>query len=252
MSPRLGIVTTCYGHAHFLPECLASVAAQTSQDFVHVVVNDASPDETETIVRSYCLAGFTRFYVRLPFNVGLASAFHRGVQQLPPSVEWILKVDADDTIDPRYVEEILRAADADSRRNVIFAPCRHFGTRRDVYVYPRFNPATMRRQFQIPGPAAYKRTLWDAVGGYDVTMRSAEDWDFYIRAQEAVGLHPHQITDVPGLYWHYRMHDGPRASAHGMARLRHLQAYWRGHTRESALGRTRSWGAWCAERQVAA
>jgi len=35
-------------------------------------------------------------------------------------------------------------------------------------------------------------------------------------------------------------------------RIRYLRAYWQGHTRESALAGSRSWGAWCAEREVAA
>lgn len=251
-TPRLGIVTTCYGHAHFLPDCLASIAAQTSRDFCHVVVDDASPDASWPIIQQYTEGGDPWYGVRLDTNRGLAGAFHAGVAQLPPSVQWILKVDADDTIDPRYVEAILRAADEDPTRNVIFAPCRHFGKRTDVYVYPPFNPETMRLQFQIPGPAAYRRELWDAVGGYDVTMRSAEDWDFYIRAQQAVGLRPHQIRNVAGLYWHYRIHDGHRASSEGIKRLPLLSQYWLGHTKESALGRTRSWGEWCHALDIAA
>src|SRR5262245_18148154 len=99
----------------------------------------------------------------------------------------------------------------------------------------------MRRNFYIPGPAAYRRTLWDAVGGYDTTMRSAEDWDFYIRAQEAVGLVPHQLMFPPSLYWYYRMHGGQRASDEGIKRLPLLQQYWEGHTAETARSRSRSW-----------
>lgn len=252
MIRRLAIVTTAYGHAHFLPECLESIDAQTSHEFVHVVVNDASPDHTAEVLEEWTPPEHVRrVVVQLPANRGLAGAFHAGVGQLPPEVEWILKVDADDTIDPRYVEEILRAADANPRRNVIFAPAKHFGLRNDVYVYPMFDASRMRDEFFIPGPAGYKRELWDAVGGYDVTMRSAEDWDFYIRAQEVVGLVPHQLF-VEDLYWHYRVHDGHRASSDGIKRLRFLQSYWQGHTAETARAGSRSWGAWCAEQGIEA
>lgn len=250
--PRLGIITTAFNHAEYLPGCIASVVDQTSTDFVHVIVDDASPDGIGAIVDEWARTGERRIGVRLATNRGLAGAFHAGVELLPPSVEWILKVDADDKIDARYVAEILRAADADPARNVIFAPCQHFGTRSDIFVYPPFDPRTMREVFQIPGPAAYRRTLWDAVGGYDVTMRSAEDWDFYIRAHEAVGLLPYQIREPNDLYWYYRMHSGQRASSEGIKRIRYLRAYWQGHTRETALAGSRSWGAWCAEREVAA
>lgn len=248
---RLAIITTVYNHARFLPECLASVAAQTSP-CLHVVVDDASPDESrELIVRYAREEPRQRRAVLLNQNAGLAGAFHAGVAACTPDIEWFLKVDADDKVDPRYVAEILKAADADRRRNVIFAPAKHFGARSDEFYYPPFKAEKMRRVFFIPGPAAYRRELWDAVGGYDVTMRSAEDWDFYIRAQEAVGLVPHQLR-VPGLFWYYRVHSGPRASSHGMARLNQLWKYWDGHTRQSALARSRSWAAWCAQAGVAA
>jgi glycosyltransferase involved in cell wall biosynthesis len=245
---RVGIVTTVYNHAKFLPECLESVAAQTDHRYFHVVVVDASPDNAAEIAEWYASdAPMRRAAVLLTENRGLAGAFHAGVNALPDDCDWILKVDADDKIDERYVAEILRAAAADPRRNVIFAPAKHFGARRDVFVYPEpYDPARMIDVFYIPGPAGYRRSLWDAVGGYDLTMRSAEDWDFYIRAERAVGLVPYQIR-VDGLYWWYRMHDGHRASSEGMKLLPRLQQYWRGHTRETALARSRTWAAWLAE-----
>jgi hypothetical protein len=94
-----------------------------------------------------------------------------------------------------------------------------------------------------------RRDVWQAVGGYDESMRFAEDWDLHIRAQLAVGLVPHQL---PHPRWFYRQHAGPRASHEGIANLPNLQRYWRGHTRESVLAGARNWGAWCAERMVAA
>jgi hypothetical protein len=55
---------------------------------------------------------------------------------------------------------------------------------------------------------------------------------------------------LPHPRWFYRHHPGPRASAEGIANLPELQRYWRGHTRESVLAGSRTWGAWCAERQA--
>jgi GT2 family glycosyltransferase len=142
----------------------------------------------------------------------------------------------------RYVEEILRAADDDPSRNIIFSPAQHFGSRTDVYTYPPFDPPTMTDTLMIAGCAAMKRELWDAVGGYDETMRFAEDWDLHVRAQLAVGLVPHQLG-AP--LWFYRKH-GPSASTAGIKRLPDLRRYWEGHTRESVTARSRSWGEWCS------
>ena len=248
MSPKVSVITACFQHGHYLPECIASVLAQTERDIEHIVVIDGATDN------SYAVAMWARDTdprVRLvvnPCNLGLAASQNIGIAAA--RAPWVLKVDADDKIDSRYVEVILQAAQEDERRNVIFAPARHFGQRTDVFVYPPFDPAAMIDRFMIPGPAGFKKELWTQVGGYDESMRSAEDWDFYIRAQLAVGLVPHQIREE-GLYWWYRVHNGPRASDEGRARLAELQRYWRGHTRESVLARSRSWGQWCAERAAA-
>lgn len=248
-TPLLSVITACYNHAEYLGECIESVRSQTEQNIEHIIVNDGSTDNSADLMYRASWRDERVTWLNNGTNLGLAASQNIGIAAA--RAPWVLKVDADDRVDPRYVEEILKAASEDPRRNVIFAPAMHFGERNDAYIYPEFNPATMIDQFQIPGPAAFHRTLWEAVGGYDESMRSAEDWDLYIRAQLAVGLTPHQIR-VPGLFWWYRVHGGPRASREGIARLPELQRYWRGHTRESVLARSRTWSQWCAERLVAA
>ena len=247
MTPKLSVITACYEHGRYLLESAESVLRQTERDLELIIVVDGSTDDSLAIAMGIAHddARVRVFHNRT--NRGLASSQNRGIAEaLAP---WVLKNDADDYIAPSYVDEILQAAAADSRRNVIFSPCQHFGHQHHVYRYPVFEPLRMADVFMIPGPAAFRRDVWAAVGGYDETMRSAEDWDFYIRAQRAVGLVPYQL-DEPR--WFYRMHGGPRASRIGMARLPELQAYWRGHTRESVLARSRSWGQWCETRGVAA
>jgi glycosyltransferase involved in cell wall biosynthesis len=226
---------------------MASVQAQTEQNIEHIIVIDGATDNSAAVAWDGAKQD-PRIHVReRRINRGLAYSQNDGIREA--SSPWVLKVDADDKIAPTYVEEILKAAEQDATRNVIFSPCQHFGARTDVYRYPAFNPARMVDQFTVPGPAAFQKALWATVGGMDETLRFAEDWDFYIRAQLAVGLVPHQLERP---LWHYRIHNGPRASAQGVANLPNLQRYWRGHTRESVLAGSRSWGQWCAEQKVAA
>jgi glycosyltransferase involved in cell wall biosynthesis len=247
MTPKLAVITSVYNHGQYLAECIASVRAQTEKDIEHVIVIDGATDDSSEIAERAALDDERVIVWHNHKNQGLAYSLNFGIDTT--RAPWVLKVDADDRIAPTYVEEILAAADADPRRNVIFSPCQHFGARSDVYTYPAFDPRRMVNAFLIPGPAAIRKALWATVGGYDETMRFAEDWDFFIRAQLAVGLVPYQL---PHPRWFYRMHSGQRASAEGIANLSELQRYWRGHTRESVLAGSRNWGAWCAERMVAA
>jgi glycosyltransferase involved in cell wall biosynthesis len=247
MTPRLSIVTAVYNHGQYLRESAESVLRQTVRDIELVIVNDGSTDNSVSVTTDLVQSDGRVRVLHNNNNEGLAYSLNRGIAFA--RAPWVMKVDADDFISPHYVEAILRAADADPRRNVIFSPCQHFGARTDVYRYPAFNPARMVDQLMIAGCGAFQKALWAAVGGYDESMRFAEDWDLHIRAQLAVGLVPHQL---PSPLWHYRQHAGPRASAEGMARLGDLRAYWRGHTRESVLAGARSWGQWQAERMAVA
>lgn len=222
-SPLISIVTACYDCARYLPECLASVQAQTTEYFEHVVVLDGCHDESVAIAERAALAD-TRVRIR-PFlhfeNRGIAAAYNTAIALA--RCDWLLKLDADDTFEPTYVAEILRAIAADGERNVVFSWCHLFGDVDEVYRYPAFDPARMADVFMIPGPAAMHRELWGTVGGFR-KLPCAEDWDLYVRAECAIGLRPYQI---PAALWNYRQHGGPRLTKQGQAHLPALQAEWR-------------------------
>lgn len=247
MIPKLSVVTSCHNHSQYLPECIASVRRQTITDIEHVIIDDGSTDRSLAIADEAMDRDDRVTVAHNRENRGLAYSQNRGIALA--RAPWILKVDADDYIAPTYVEEILAAAEQDPRANVIFSPAQHIGKRTDVYTYPMYDARRVADFLMIAGCAAIRREVIDAVGGHDETMHFAEDWDLYIRAELAVGLVPHQLK-APR--WFYRVHDGPRMSTMGMAGIRDLREYWRGHTRETALGKTRSWGAWCEAKGLAA
>lgn len=247
MIPKLAVVTSVFNHAQFLPECIASVRQQTCREIEHIIIDDGSTDRSLAIADEAMDRDDRVSVAHNRENRGLAYSQNRGIALA--RAPWVLKVDADDYIAPTYVEEILKAAEVDPRRNVIFSPCQHVGGRTDVYAYPRYDARRITDFLMIAGCAAIRTDIILAVGGHDETMHFAEDWDLYIRAERAVGLVPHQL---PHPLWFYRVHDGPRASRMGIARISDLRDYWRGHTRETALERSRSWGAWCKAKGMAA
>lgn len=51
-TPAISIIIAVKNAAGFLPDCLASVAAQTRQDFELLIIDDHSNDGTEQIARA--------------------------------------------------------------------------------------------------------------------------------------------------------------------------------------------------------
>lgn len=218
--PLLSVVTACYNNGHFLAECLASVARQSTREIEHLVVLDGCTDESAAVVEKAALANDRLMGIVQP-HAGISAAYNTAFACA--RAELVLKVDADDTIEPTYVEEILRAHAEDPRRNVIFSWCHLFGTEDRVWQYPPFDRTRFMDEHQIPGPAAMSRELWGAVGGFR-NLPCAEDWDLYVRMEAAEGLVPYQI---PRALWNYRQHDGPRVSKQNQEHLPALKAEWR-------------------------
>ena len=52
-NPLVSVVIPCYKQAEYLPEAIDSALAQTYAPVEVIVVNDGSPDDTETVARGY-------------------------------------------------------------------------------------------------------------------------------------------------------------------------------------------------------
>ncbi|MEZ0386393.1 MAG: glycosyltransferase, partial [Verrucomicrobium sp.] len=106
-------VTVCiahYNHGAYLPECLASLAAQTTQEFDLVIVDDGSPDEASSRVfdemqTAYSPRGWQ--FVRQK-NGGASRARNHATEHV--KTDYILFVDSDNVAKPDMVETLLTAA----------------------------------------------------------------------------------------------------------------------------------------------
>ncbi len=52
-SPAISIIVPCYNHARFLPARLASIAKQTFEDFEIILLDDASPDNSQEVLQAF-------------------------------------------------------------------------------------------------------------------------------------------------------------------------------------------------------
>jgi glycosyltransferase involved in cell wall biosynthesis len=102
--PRVSVVIPCYNQGHYLPEAVASVLRQAFNDHEIIIVNDGSNDDvTRELLHSYTPASNT--FVVNSENQGLASARNNGIRVV--SGEYILPPDADDTIEPHYLQKAI-------------------------------------------------------------------------------------------------------------------------------------------------
>ena len=109
MQTELSIVMLVYKTAHLLTRSLDSIVSSygySPQKVEIVVVSDASPDNCDDVIAEYQRAHPGIRYVRREINGGEAKARNSGLENC--TGKYVTSVDADDTVDVRYVETLLQ------------------------------------------------------------------------------------------------------------------------------------------------
>jgi glycosyltransferase involved in cell wall biosynthesis len=178
MNELVSVVVPCYNQAIFLDEALDSVFNQTHENWECIIVNDGSPDNTEVIAKSWCKKD-ERFKYIYQDNQGLCAARNRGVSE--SNGRFILPLDADDFFSRQYMSQAVSAFQKNSRLKVVYCKAQKFGMVEGIWQLPSFSLQALSRNNMIFQSAMYKKTDWEAVGGYDIQMKYGwEDWEFWI------------------------------------------------------------------------
>lgn len=217
VTPLVSIIIPTYNRAHFLPETLESVIAQSVSDIECIVVDDGSTDDTMVLMKRFCARDSRVRYLKqenngpsAARNFGLAGARGRYIQFL----------DSDDIIVPdklaKQLEQLKNTEDL-SLSYCDYRYCAHDDINktasRDNLPQPRF---------------LMQRPLWDIASRwetglsipmhcflfdarffkecdirFDERLANHEDWDCWIRifALDPIILH------IPEVLASYRLHD---------------------------------------------
>lgn len=100
----VSIIVPIYNVQSFLNECINSLLKQTYSNIEVLLINDGSTDKSEEICREYCKKD-SRLSYFYQSNSGVSSARNKGINYSKGN--YILFVDADDYVEPSFVEEML-------------------------------------------------------------------------------------------------------------------------------------------------
>lgn len=187
--PAVSVIVPAYGVAHLIGETLASLQAQTMADWEAVVVDDGTPDDLVD-----ALAPFDRDpRIRLlqTDNAGVSAARNHGLHHARAPL--IALLDGDDRYRPDYLATMTAALADDPALGFVTCDAVYFGaTRRDGRLFSEFSPQSgqptlddvLRRRFNIFIGCTIRREAIEDVGGFDASLRAAEDLDLWIRLIE--------------------------------------------------------------------
>ena len=107
--PKVSIIVPVYNVEKYLRKCLDSLVNQTMQDIEIILVNDASPDGSDVIMREY-QQNYPKIIkcIFLKENVRLGGARNRGLEIVVG--DYVAFVDSDDWVDLDYIEKLYHKA----------------------------------------------------------------------------------------------------------------------------------------------
>jgi glycosyltransferase involved in cell wall biosynthesis len=203
-NPLVSVVIPCYRQAHFLPEAIESALLQTYPHVEIIVVDDGSPDDTSAVAARYPKVRC----VRQP-NRGLSAARNSGLRA--SAGEYLVFLDADD----RLTVDALRSGVREMALHpeCAFAAGEHGlidekGTLLPSMPRPQITSDHYREFLKTnfiwcPANVIYRRSVFAAVGAFDTSLTSGEDYDLYLRIARRFPVRTHQQIVAQ-----YRAHRG--------------------------------------------
>lgn len=106
-SPPVSIVVTTYNHGQYVPMAIADLLEQTYSNFQIVLVNDASPDNTDELIKQQfpkAIADGKLIYIVNEVNKGQPRSREIGIDNAPSEI--ILFCDSDERYDKHHLEKM--------------------------------------------------------------------------------------------------------------------------------------------------
>lgn len=201
VAPRVSVVVPNYNYAPLLPERLASIFGQTRPAAEVLLLDDASTDDSVAVLERAVDPPRVRL-VRNAENGG--NPFRQwalGIAETRGEYVWI--AEADDAADPRFLERLAGVLDAHPNVGLVHCAFRRVDAQGGVEDmsaawWRDLDPERWRHDYVAPGAeelrwlacwnvissasgVVFRRSVYEAAGGVDVSYRLAGDWDLWVR-----------------------------------------------------------------------
>jgi glycosyltransferase involved in cell wall biosynthesis len=190
------VVVPCYNYAHYLKQCVNSVLRQAGVDVRVLILDDASPDDTEAVGTELARGDARVTYRRHAKNLGHISTYNDGIEWI--SGDYFLLLSADDYVLAGALGRAARLMDRAPEVGFVFGRAFMQGeSARPVRVQPPIQAklpdgelVLSSREFiklagarnVVPTPTAVVRTsLQQQVGGYRHELPHTGDMEMWLR-----------------------------------------------------------------------
>ncbi len=221
--PKVTVAMPVFNDAKYLKSAIASILAQSFQDFELLVIDDGSTDESPAILDSYTDKRMK--VIRLPQNKGRPYA--RNIALDNATGEYLAWMDGDDISHPQRLERQVNFLDAHPQVDICGCALQCFHERKDILHYPYTSEqirAAIIWDSMLPNPVACMRLerVRKAHMRYDEELLRAEDYGFWIDALLGARL---QAINMPDVLYQWRYFQRPANVMYHALAARHVLKY---------------------------
>ncbi len=271
-NPKVSVVIPAYNAIAYLPETLKSVQQQSFQDFEVLIVDDGSTDGTadwasglvnglvnssvndtendsgndsgsDLLNNSDSGLSASKITVIAQDNGGCASARNRGIRAAKG--DYIAFLDADDIWEPSKLEKQVHILETSAAVGVVNTWISNIDEQGQMIGNLGTPEAAGRVWEQVieenpimcGSAPMVRRQCFDTVGLFDQSLRSAEDWDMWIRLAK-----DYEFAVVKEPLVRYRIHPGSKShnlQLHLQSRLSVIEKAFSDSPKDSAKASTK-------------
>ncbi|HVF40400.1 MAG TPA: glycosyltransferase family 2 protein [Gemmatimonadaceae bacterium] len=174
-----------YNHGAFIGDCIASLRAQTDSNWIALILDDASTDDS--LERISELVDSERFQViTADRNNGYITALQRLITEATTDVVAIL--DPDDALEPAATGELLRAHRLNPAAGIVYSCFAEYDETLSIRKAIHGGPIPAGGTAIIDGPIghilSFRRSVYMCTDGIDSEMLYAEDRDLVYKLEE--------------------------------------------------------------------
>lgn len=217
-TPKVTVLLPVYNGQNYLREAITSILGQTYTQFELLIINDASTDASEAVIRSFNDPRIR--YIQNKKNIRLLATLNKGIELAQG--EYVARMDQDDISLPQRLEKQVAFLQKNRRVAVAGGAAQLIDARgkKSQTIHPPTSPHAIKWSLYFSCPLAHptvmmRRSVIQNLGAYtspDIpnrTQQPSEDYDLWRRVSDH-----HDLANLTDTLVYLRKHDTNLTNLH--------------------------------------
>lgn len=184
MEPQISVVMSVHNGEVYLKEAIESILNQTYINFEFIIINDASSDNSEQIIKEFTDKRI--LLINNEENLGLTKSLNKGINIAKG--KYIARMDADDISEVSRLEKQFNFLETNDSCSVVGSNIQLIdkeGNSLEIVKYPESSEENLGNIFfancVVHSAAMFKKSEFETIGGYNEEYKKAQDYDLWFK-----------------------------------------------------------------------